>query len=399
VLFSERSTNRIGRALAWLHHPLAAVPVLGAMLGFDVWLFGVHGAVPTLLQTLDQPISLLAVFALTLTSMLFHEFGHASAASYGKARPGCIGAGLFLIWPSVYTDVTDVYRLGRLGRLRTDFGGTYFNIVFMVCLGACYALTGQPLFLATVLLIHMELLEQLTPAIRLDGYYILGDMAGVPDLFGKISPILLSFVPGRAPSPTVAGLKRSARVTVAAWILAMVILQGSFSGYIAWNLPRIVSTASHSLVAQLTGTASTFTHGHIGDGMLGILGSLMLILSIFGLAYLSLVLVGRLLRSAVRGSQRRPQLRATAGAAMLIVAVSVAIVLTSASTPQPLPELPPLVPVLQPGVPTTEPAGPTESQPHSSPSSTEPSVVHPTHSAELRRLTRHLEVQSTIVSP
>ena len=34
-----------------------------------------------------------------------------------------MGAGLYLVWPAFYTDVTDSYRLGRAGRLRTDLGG------------------------------------------------------------------------------------------------------------------------------------------------------------------------------------------------------------------------------------------------------------------------------------
>ena len=44
-------------------------------------------------------------------------------------RPGAMGAGLYIVWPAFYTDVTDTYRLGRGGRLRTDLGGLYFNAV------------------------------------------------------------------------------------------------------------------------------------------------------------------------------------------------------------------------------------------------------------------------------
>ncbi|MFD5544803.1 hypothetical protein ACFWIJ_45190, partial [Streptomyces sp. NPDC127079] len=96
----------------------------------------------------------------------------------------------------MYTDVTDVYRIGRAGRLRTDLGGVYFNVVFMLAMAGAYFATGAQFFLATVYLGHFEIMEQLMPAVRLDGYYILGDLAGVPDLYGKIKPILLALVPG-----------------------------------------------------------------------------------------------------------------------------------------------------------------------------------------------------------
>ncbi len=112
---------------------LASVAVL------DVWLFAYFGAITPVLEVLDQPVLLLVVFVLTVASLVFHEFGHASACRYGGARPGSIGCGLFLIWPSMYTDVTDVYRIGRGGRLRTDLGGIYFNVVFMLALAGAYA--------------------------------------------------------------------------------------------------------------------------------------------------------------------------------------------------------------------------------------------------------------------
>ena len=43
-----------------------------------------------------------------------------------------MGAGLYLVWPAFYTDVTDSYRLDRGGRIRTDLGGLYFNAIVVV---------------------------------------------------------------------------------------------------------------------------------------------------------------------------------------------------------------------------------------------------------------------------
>ena len=81
-----------------------------------------------------QPGLLLVVFAVTVLSAGFHEFGHAAAARYGGATPGAMGAGLYLVWPAFYTDVTDSYRLGRGGRVRTDLGGLYFNAIVAVAM-------------------------------------------------------------------------------------------------------------------------------------------------------------------------------------------------------------------------------------------------------------------------
>ncbi|MEZ0065210.1 putative peptide zinc metalloprotease protein [Streptacidiphilus sp. MAP12-20] len=362
VLFGERRVHRIARSLAWLHRPPVVAAVLIAAVAMDVWMFGYYGAITPVLHVLDQPVLLLAVFALTVASLVFHEFGHASACHYGGARPGCIGCGLFLIWPSLYTDVTDVYRIGRSGRIRTDLGGVYFNVVFMLGLAGCYLLTGQPFFLSAVYLGHFEVLEQLMPAVRLDGYYILGDLAGIPDLYGKIRPILLSMVPGRRTPPEVAELKRSARVIVTVWVCSMVPLLLGDLGYALWNLPRILATGVRSLTGQLAGTGSAFTHGQLAAGAAGLVGSLMLICPLAGMTYLSVRLAGRLLRAARRATAGKPRIRAGLCALGLVAAGGLCCAWVVGLTPKPLPAQPPIVPVLQPGVPTVVPS-PSPSRP------------------------------------
>ncbi|MFJ9147399.1 hypothetical protein ACIRP7_04860 [Streptomyces sp. NPDC102270] len=358
IIFDERRTARIARMFAWLHRPVVVAAVLLTTVAMDVWLFGFFGAIEPVLEVLDQPVLILIVFALTVASLVFHEFGHASACSYGGARPGCIGCGIFLIWPSMYTDVTDVYRIGRGGRIRTDLGGVYFNVVFMLGMAGLYFATGEPFFLAAVYLGHFEILEQLMPAVRLDGYYILGDLAGVPDLYGKIKPILLGLVPGRrgrAARKEVAGLKKSARTIVAAWVLTMVPLIIGEMGYALWNLPRIIATMTRSMVEQFSGTGSAFADGRIVEGLVGVLGCLMLLIPMGGVVYLTVKIGGRILRAAKRSTAGRPRLRVALCAVVLAGLTGLSYAWTSGLTPQPLPKKPPIAPILQPGVSTEEP--------------------------------------------
>ncbi|MER5528869.1 hypothetical protein ABT075_30530 [Streptomyces sp. NPDC002677] len=358
VIFNERRTAKIARSLAWLHRPVVVALVLASAVGMDVWLFGFFGAIEPVLEVLDQPVLILVVFVLTVASLVFHEFGHASACRYGGARPGCIGCGLFLIWPSMYTDVTDVYRIGRAGRLRTDLGGVYFNIVFMLAMAGAYFATGAQFFLATVYLGHFEILEQLMPAVRLDGYYILGDLAGVPDLYGKIKPILLALVPGPRGDKAreeVAGLKKSARAIVATWVLTMVPLIIGELGYALWNLPRILTTMTRSLTEQLVGTGSAFVDGKIVEGLVGTIGSVMLLCPMAGVVYLSVKIGGRLFRAAKRTTAGRPRLRLAVCALALAGLTGLSYAWVSGVTPKPLPKQPPIAPILQPGVPTEAP--------------------------------------------
>jgi hypothetical protein len=113
-----------------------------------------------------------------------------------------MGFGLYLVWPALYSTVTDSYRLSRAGRLRTDLGGVYFNAVFIAGMNIAYLNTGSPWLLVAIVMLHFETVLQFLPMIRLDGYYILSDLVGVPDLFSFMGPVLSSMIRGRAnPSP------------------------------------------------------------------------------------------------------------------------------------------------------------------------------------------------------
>ena len=68
-------------------------------------------------------------------------------------------------------------------------------------LAGTYLATGYVPLAAAVMLIHLEIVQQLMPSLRLDGYFILADLIGVPDLFRRIRPTLRSLIPGRRPIP------------------------------------------------------------------------------------------------------------------------------------------------------------------------------------------------------
>ena len=127
---------------------------------------------------------------MTVLSAGFHEFGHAAAARYGGSTPGTMGFGIYLFWPAFYTDVTDSYRLGRAGRVRTDLGGLYFNALVVLLSFAVWWLTGWHAVLLIVATQVLQMIRQLAPLLRFDGYHVLADLTGVPDLYQRIGPVL-----------------------------------------------------------------------------------------------------------------------------------------------------------------------------------------------------------------
>ncbi|NYG54595.1 hypothetical protein [Nocardioides perillae] len=316
-------TRRLTTPFAVLFHPVVAVPVLALFAFVSGWVLLERGLASATYEAFASPGLLVVVLAVTVLSGGFHEFGHAAAARRGGATPGAMGAGFYLIWPAFWTDVTDSYRLGRGGRIRTDLGGLYFNALVVVATAAVWWLTRADAVLLVVATQLLQMLRQLLPFVRFDGYHVLADLTGVPDLFQRIGPTLASLVPGRS-DPRAAALKPWARAVVTTWVLTVVPLLAAALVLLVLSLPRIVATAWAAAGAQW---AEATTGAAAGDPVAAAgraLGALVVLLPVVALGYL-LVRLGR--QVAVLGWRRtagRPARRALAVATALALLAGLA---------------------------------------------------------------------------
>ncbi len=290
----------MARVLAPLFFPPVVVAALVGVVLLDVRLLTEGSLVGALGQVLATPPLLLALFCLLTLGSLAHETGHAAACRYGGAQPGEIGFGVYLVFPAFYTDVTDSYRLSRAGRVRTDLGGLYFNVLCLLTSGAIYLATGNGLFLLVVLIMHLEMVQQLVPAVRFDGYYILADLAGVPDLFARVRPVLRSMLPGRPTDPRVAELRPYARRLVVGWVLVVVPLLTFGFGWLLWNLPLIVDRTWDAIGVQTDQIGRAWDAGEVTVVILSSLSVALLALPLLGVA----VLLWRLAAILGRALQR-----------------------------------------------------------------------------------------------
>ena len=324
TLIPPAGVQHIARLFAPLFAPPVVVVLLGLLGAADVWLVRSGLILPSFADTLAHPPLLLVVLGLSLVSILFHECGHAAACRYGGARPGRIGLGVYVLWPAAFTNVTDSYRLGRAGRIRVDLGGVYFNAIFAVVLAGIYRATGYGPLPAAVLLVHMELVQQLLPSLRCDGYLIMTDLIGVPDMFQRVGPVLASLIPGRPADPRVRDMRRAARVTLTAWVLVMVPLLGGQLVLIILTIPRLAAAFARSLAANAHAVVTEFGRGEVAPGVLSVISVVLLVLPAVGLCYV-LVLTGRLaVRLAGRATRKRPALRIPLTAAALLAAAGLA---------------------------------------------------------------------------
>ena len=314
------AVTTIFRPLFW---PILVLSVVAGLIGLDAWLFLAHGVAQSFRNLLNQPIFFLMVFGLVIVSAAFHECGHATGLRYGGGKPGVMGAGLYIVWPAFYTDVTDAYRLGKGARLRTDLGGVYFNVVFMLLTLGAYVLTHFEPLLVVIIFQQFEMLHQFLPFLRLDGYYVISDLTGVPDIFTRIKPTLASLIPGRKPDKRVTELKPWVRIVVTLWVLATAVFILYAYGMMLLHLPRILGTAVQSLLGQIEKTSTAFQHGNLLFGGFGALQVALLILPLAGLSLTLVNMLRRLLAAGWTRTKGRPIARsgftlATAAVAILL---------------------------------------------------------------------------------
>ncbi|HEV7886901.1 MAG TPA: hypothetical protein VGO92_05025 [Acidimicrobiales bacterium] len=322
AVIPERLANGLARVFMPLFHAPIVIAVLIGLVAADVWLFGQHGVAQAIRQSMYHPGLFLPLFAAVVLSAAFHEIGHAAACRFGGAEPGKMGCGLYLAWPAFYTDVTDAYRLGKRARLRTDLGGVYFNVLVILATVGAYLLTGFEPLLLLVVVQHFEIVHQLLPVVRLDGYYIVADLTGVPDLFNRIKPILQSLLPWRRADERVTVLKRWVRMAVTAWVLVVVPLLLVQLLMVLIHLPRIVGTALDSAGRQWGDLTKAFGRGDWLMGVAGVLQLVVLALPVLGIILMIVRVFQRSAQWAWRTTEGKPVLRSAAlaaGAAVMVL--------------------------------------------------------------------------------
>jgi len=180
-LIPARALAPFSGALRFLFRPRVSLPLLWAACLCHALLY-----VPLLSGTAPAPSPtpqrMAAAALLLFLSVLFHELGHLSACRYFGCPHGEVRAGLYLVFPVLYADVSAAWRLSRKERLVVDLGGVYFQLLLTLPLYLLLLLTQDPLCLLLLLQLDAMVLLALNPFLRFDGYWVCSDLLGVANL-------------------------------------------------------------------------------------------------------------------------------------------------------------------------------------------------------------------------
>jgi putative peptide zinc metalloprotease protein len=177
-LIPEKQVAWVAPRLKFLYHRASVVAGLSLIALAHVLVYYQHPSFNHISNA-----GSLWVLLLCLVSILIHEFGHAAAVSKYGGSPGHIGFGLYLLLPSFYADVSEIWRFRRKERMVVDLGGVYFQQLSFVV----FAMLGHyflaPEFFAVCYFIDLMAWFNLNPVFRFDGYWFLVDYLAIPNLY------------------------------------------------------------------------------------------------------------------------------------------------------------------------------------------------------------------------
>jgi putative peptide zinc metalloprotease protein len=168
----------LSRRLVFFHHYLAALSGVIAIVVSHYLVYGKY----TSHEFLSNG-SFIWVLGLCLFSILAHEFGHAAAVSKYGGTPGSIGFALYILMPSFYADVSEIWRFSRRQRMVVDLGGVYFQQLVFAGFTFIGVFTSAPEYFLACRLIDLMALLTLNPIFQFDGYWLLVDYLGLPKLY------------------------------------------------------------------------------------------------------------------------------------------------------------------------------------------------------------------------
>lgn len=184
--------ERILRMILPLVRPLASRSgriflVVASLLGvflttrqWDVFTHSVAGLI--------TPAGILGFLLAIIVCKTCHELGHALVATHFGVRVGHMGIALMVLWPMLYTDVGESWKLrSARQRLAVSVAGVGCELVLAGLATLAWALLVDgparqaALYAATTGLV-VSLAINASPFMRFDGYFILSDLLDIPNL-------------------------------------------------------------------------------------------------------------------------------------------------------------------------------------------------------------------------
>ncbi len=259
----DRWLTSLAKTWGWLFSPAAAVAGLLLILSaLGLWLTHLDDFASRLPEEVARwSVSDIGTFAVVLAGLkILHELGHAIACKRYGGEVRELGV-LFLVFtPCLYCNVSDAWLLpSRWQRLVISAAGMWIELLIAaLCLwlwwgsepGWFHATCLQIVFLATV----STLLFNLNPLLRYDGYFLLSDATGIPNLQQRATRELghrVRALAGLVSEPRPRDLQPTTARWLAVYAAASLIYRIWMVFTIVWIMDRWLEPQGLRLLSQL----------------------------------------------------------------------------------------------------------------------------------------------------
>lgn len=160
------------------------------LAGIAVFALNFSDIAPFLNDFLSLP-NLALVWVLTILVKIIHEFGHGLTCKHYGGEVHEMGALVMVFSPFLYADVTDSYLFPKKRhRVLVAAAGIYIELIIAAIATLLWAIsqpgpTQQLLFNLMLITSVWTVLFNANPLMKFDGYYMLTDILGVPNLRAK----------------------------------------------------------------------------------------------------------------------------------------------------------------------------------------------------------------------
>jgi putative peptide zinc metalloprotease protein len=165
------------------------IVVVLALLGLDLYLVSREWySVTDAMARMLTPRAFVYYAVAVTFSKIVHEFAHAYAARRYGVRVPTMGVAFLVLWPFLYTDTSETWKLAdRRKQLAVAAAGMSAELVLAVLSTLLWALAPEGgakniLFVLASTTWVVTLAVNLSPFMRFDGYFVLSDLLGFPNL-------------------------------------------------------------------------------------------------------------------------------------------------------------------------------------------------------------------------
>jgi putative peptide zinc metalloprotease protein len=187
-LVDAERLQAIAKRLCWLYVPWVARVLLALTAACHI---GAYVQMSVIDVSIDARAlsgrAYLVVLVAVLLSVLVHELGHVAACARFGCRCGPLGIGIHVITPVLYVDVSPSWELPREQRTVVNAGGMYTQALFAILPALAFLVTGDRVFAWALLAVDMAIARNLNPFFKYDGYWLLCDLTGIPNLHRRVS--------------------------------------------------------------------------------------------------------------------------------------------------------------------------------------------------------------------